>query len=222
MQRIRPYNVPHKGLRNALSQFSFLVGNTSYTDPANVKKLNNVGNDMFIFLKQHANDENTVVLPEFEKKEPAVGEHIRTEHHKIDQAQQKLEGLLHDIHNKSQNNEDLAALGQRLYDSYHSFHTQYLAHMIDEEQNIQPLLWKHFTDDELLAFSKRIIGGTKPDVLLIMFKYIAPAQSHSERLMVLNGIKMGAPPQVFEKIMENVKSVLPEEDYKKLEKDLHI
>ncbi|MBI4162070.1 MAG: hemerythrin domain-containing protein [Candidatus Aenigmarchaeota archaeon] len=220
MQRIRPYDVPHKGLRNVMSQFSLLAGNVSFNDSQQVDHLHKIGTDMFTFLKQHANDENTIVLPEFEKKEPAVGEHIRIEHHKIDEAQQKVETLLNEIHSKSQNSQDIRDLGARLYDSYHNFHSQYLLHMVDEEQNIQPLLWKHFTDEELLAFSKRILGSMKPEILLMVFRYVAPAQSHSERVMVLKGMKMGAPPQFFEKLMETVKSVLIEEDYEKLEKEL--
>ncbi len=220
MQRMRPYDIPHKGLRNALSQFSFLAGNTSYMDPLQVEKLNKVGNDLFTFLKQHANDENTVGLPEFEKKEPAVGEHIRKEHHNIEEMQQKIEDLMHEIHNESQKNEDITALAGKLYDSYHSFHSKYLAHMVDEEQNVQPLLWKHFTDDELLVFSKRIMGGMKPEILLMVFRYAAPAQSHPERVMALKGMKIGASPAIFEKMMENIKGVLPEEDYEKLAKEL--
>ena len=175
---------------------------------------------MFTFLKQHANDENTIVLPEFEKKEPSVGEHIRNEHHKIEQMQQQAEDLLAELHSKSQAGEDVSSLGAKLYDSYHSFHNEYLHHMLDEEQNVQPLLWKHFTDEELMAFAMRIMGSMKPEILLMIFRYIAPAQSHLERVMVLKGMKISAPPQVFELMMENIKGVLPEKDYEHLTREL--
>ncbi len=220
--RMRMYDGPHKGLRNALSQFSLLVSNTSFTEPEHMDKLNRVGTDLFIFLKQHANDENTVVLPDFEKKEPDFGEHIRKEHHKIDEIQQKVENLLSEIHKKSKTGDsnELRALGIKLYDDFHNFHGLYLNHMLDEEQNIQPLLWKHYTDEELMGFSKKIMGGINPETLMLCFRYIAPAQNHFERTMIMKAMKSAMPAPAFELMLNNIKGVLSEEDFDKLKHEL--
>src|SRR5690348_16877856 len=39
MQRYKPYDAPHKGLRNALAQMSLLAGRTDYSSPTEITRL---------------------------------------------------------------------------------------------------------------------------------------------------------------------------------------
>ena len=54
---MKPYDVPHKGLRNALSQLSLLAGKTDYSKLEEVAQLRLLGDAVFKILTIHASDE---------------------------------------------------------------------------------------------------------------------------------------------------------------------
>jgi len=63
---MKTYDVPHKGLRNALSQLQLLAGKTDYSNQQEVAHLCQLGDDVFKILTVHATDENEVTLAELE------------------------------------------------------------------------------------------------------------------------------------------------------------
>ena len=65
---MKTYDVPHKGLRNALSQASLLAGKTNFADVLEVEILYRLGADVFKILNIHAADEDEVTLAELEKR----------------------------------------------------------------------------------------------------------------------------------------------------------
>jgi hypothetical protein len=64
MKRAKTYDVPHKGLRNALSQLSLLAGKTNFSDVREVDVLFELGTNVFKMLSIHAADEDEVTLAE--------------------------------------------------------------------------------------------------------------------------------------------------------------
>lgn len=76
------FDVPHKGIRNGLSQLSLLAGKTDYENANEIESLFKLGKEVFTILTTHANDENDVSLKALEERlegasQHDVGEHIR-------------------------------------------------------------------------------------------------------------------------------------------------
>ncbi len=220
MKRMKPYDVPHKGLRNALSQLSLLAGKTDYASVQEINSLHHLGVDVFKILTIHAADEDEITLAELEKRCPGCSDHDKEDHKKIHLAQEKLEMLLSKLYNDSRLNEDVTEAGQEFYLALSEFHGIYLEHTAEEERMTQPLLWKHFTDDELAQHRGRIMAKNPPETLLIWFRFVIPAQSHNERIGLLSGFKKMAPADFFAKGMEVIRGVLSDLEYEKLSKDL--
>jgi len=216
MKRMKSYDVPHKGLRNALSQLSLLAGKTDYSSAQEINSLYNLGVDVFKILTIHAADEDEITLAELEKHCPGCSDHDKEDHRKIHLAQEKLEELLLKLYNDSRVNEDLTEAGQEFYLALSEFHGVYLEHTAEEERNTQPLLWKHFTDDELAQHRSRIMAKNPPETLLIWFKFVIPAQSHIERVSLLSGFKKMAPADFFVQGMEVIRVTLSDKEYEKL------
>src|SRR5690606_7485510 len=101
MNRSKPYDIPHKGLRNALSQLQLLAGKTDYSDKEEVKRLYDTGKEVFDLLNSHAADENDYTLAGLEKKLPGASHHDVDDHEKLHVTQDKLGQLLAEIHSKS-------------------------------------------------------------------------------------------------------------------------
>jgi hypothetical protein len=214
---MKTYDVPHKGLRNALSQLSLLAGKTNFANQQEVEQLYQLGTDVFKLLTIHATDEDEVTLAELEKRCPGCSKHDMENHKEIHMAQEKLEALLLMLNNASKLNHDVTDEGAEFYLSLSEFHGKYLEHTAEEERITQPLLWKYFTDEELASHRSKIMSKNPPETLLIWFRFVIPAQSHAERIGLFSGFKKMAPVEFFSKGMDVIKSVLTQKEFDNLE-----
>lgn len=101
MKRMKSYDVPHKGLRNALSQMQLLAGKTDYASQNEVEQLYKLGQDVFKILSIHAADENEITLAELEERCSGCSQHDMDDHEQIHLIQDKLENLLASIYSNS-------------------------------------------------------------------------------------------------------------------------
>jgi hypothetical protein len=212
MKRAKSFDVPHKGLRNALSQLSLLAGKTNYSNPAEVAGLHALGEVVFKLLNIHAVDEDAVIFTALEERCRGCSQHYFDDHAGLHIAQDKLEKLLSHIYNKSQSGGDATEDGDEFYLALSAFHGEYLAHIAEEERMAQPLLWQYFTDAELAEHRREIIAKNPPQMLLIWFRFVIPAQSAAERVGLLSGFKKMASPAFFNEGMEAIGQVLTTEE----------
>ena len=217
MNRIKPYDIPHKALRNALSQLTVLSGRMNYSDPKEVETLYHLAMDVFDLLTAHQTDENEVTLAELEKRCPGSSRHDREEHVKIHAGQEKLERMISKIATNSSTAEELSDYQYEFYLAVSEFHGKYLEHTAHEERVTQALLWQYFSDDELISFGNRIRADIPPELWLIWFRFLVPAQSHPERVGFLTGFKQTVPPPFFTQGMEVINQVLTEKEYSDLQ-----
>ena len=218
--RMKIFDVPHKGLRNALSQFSLLAGRTDYTNAAAIATLHTLGRQVFELLAIHAKDEDNVTLKHLEERMPGAAHHNMDDHEMLEAKQQQLEEKLETILQESKQGKEGTATGASFYSDLNDYHALYLQHMAEEEKDTQPLLWQHFTDEELLQHRKQIMANNPPQTLFTWFRFVMPAQSHAERTGLLKGFKLNAPPAFFAEGMNVIKQVLAPEEYSKLEETL--
>lgn len=214
--RLKTFDFPHRGLRNALGQFSMLAGTTNYQDPAQVDVLCALGQDVFRMLDVHAHSEDSVVLTDLELRLPGASERNCNEHGQIEKKQKKVKQALEAVQMASRERADISALAEHFRAALYNFHASYLRHMVGEEQETQSLLWQYFTDDELLGHHKQIVGSMTPDMLLLGIRFMTPALSAPERTVYIGSIKAGAPPEQFTGIMEFLRQFLSEPEWSEL------
>jgi hypothetical protein len=140
------------------------------------------------------------------------------DHEQIHLAQYKLEKLLAKIYNHSKAGKDATADGEEFYLAFSEFHGTYLEHTAKEERVTQPMLWKYFTDEELASHRGKIMAKNPPQILLIWFRFVIPAQSHKERVTLLTGFKKMAPEPFFNEGMQVIGQVLSEAEFEELNK----
>jgi hemerythrin HHE cation binding domain-containing protein len=215
--RLKSYDIPHKALRNALSQLSLLAGKTDFSDKKEVEQLYHLGSDVFLMLNKHAEDENEVVLADLELRCPGASAHDTEDHAALHVTQHQLEELLKKIYTDVIAGKDATADGAEFYLSFSEYHGIYLEHTAEEERVTQPLLWKYFTDEELIGHRGRIMSKMPPEMLLKWFRFILPAQNPIERAAMLTGIKQMAPPPFFAQVMELAQKIISPQELEKLQ-----
>lgn len=218
--RLKTFDIPHKGLRNLLAQVTMLAGTTNFTNKTEVNRLHQLGRDLFQLLTEHARDENEIVLAALEARQPGAGAHNEEEHEVIEKQQQKLEQLLEKLVARSREGAEVNHVAGQFYFEMNRFQSNYLLHMLEEEEETQRLLWKYFTDAELLDLRKQIVGRMAPASQLHWYRFAAPYMSHQSRLQWLEAVKKAAPQPFFEQIMETLELVLTRDDYRQLKSGL--
>ncbi len=219
MQRVKLFEAAHKGLRNALSQFSYLLGKCDFNNAVDIAKLHSLGKDLFMMLSSHANDENSIILAALEAKVPGSSKHDMDDHERLELDQSAIEKMLEDIKELNTKGVDASGSGAELYMKFSKFHGEYLLHTVEEETDTQRLLWENFTDQELHAIRGKIIGRFTPEAFEKWQSYIMPAITQSDLLMMLGGMKANAPEQ-FTRLMVMAEKFLPAEDYTLLKDSL--
>jgi len=206
--RLNLFTFPHKGLRNAIAQLSRLTGQVECTDTQQLEALNSLADEVFLLLDLHANSEESVVLRALENKQPGSTTHNLSEHRDVEQQLGNLKKQLHIL-----NQQPVLSHSQMFYSMINNFHSAYLAHMEMEESDINELLWKNFTDKELMQLHHDVMSSLTPEQVSVWFKYIVPALNQSERLAIMNGLKEAAPEPFFHSVLMMLKHDIAQGDF---------
>ncbi|MCC6460013.1 MAG: hemerythrin domain-containing protein [Saprospiraceae bacterium] len=218
--RIKMFDIPHKGLRHLLAQLNLLAGSTDFKSSIQVMRLHELGRDLFQLLREHAADEEEFLLAALEQRQPGAALLNQEEHEIIEKQQATLEQLLDGLIERARRGEAVEALSERFYFEINRFQSAYLLHMLEEEEHTQQLLWKHFSDEELLEMRRNILGRMAPATQLKWYRYAAPYMSHSIRLQWLNGVKAVAPVPFFMQILETLSEALSPKEFAQLRVEL--
>ena len=213
---MKTYEAPHKGLRNALSQLELLSGKTDFNNSTEVQRLYTLGREVFNILDIHADDENEVTLAELQQRCKGCSEHDKHDHELLESEQRSLEDFLVEIYEGSQKESDITSLGSEFYLLLSNYHGKYLLHLVEEETVTQPLLWKHFKDEELAEHRVRIMKRNPPETLLVWLRFIIPAQTRRERVPFLAGFKKVVPESLFNSAMDIIRAELSVRDFRSL------
>ncbi|MDX1943156.1 MAG: hemerythrin domain-containing protein [Saprospiraceae bacterium] len=206
------FDIPHKGIRYALAQLSLLAGQTDYCAYASVAKLHKLGKQVFRFLALHAEHENEITFKYLDERAPGATDHERDEHEYLEELQHALEQQLEVIFILASEGQDVSDLGRQFYQRFSELHGLHLAHMLEEEREIEPLLHEYFSNEELQAQRREIISKNKPEELLIMWRFMFPAHNHRTRVALLKAIKSGAPEPFFASVLGMLQEVLSEKE----------
>lgn len=205
------YSAPHKGLRLALGNFSTLAGKLEFSDPLALQELKTAGKELFDMLSKHTITENNYVLKALSIKVPEAAAFDMHEHEELEEKQSKLEKKLLALNGSESTDEQ-----HDFYLSVTDFHSAYLSHILHEEQVSERLMQHHFTDEELMALRADFIKAMDFNMLLLFMKYIVPAQTITENVMQLTGMKAVMPHEAFEQVCAAVKQVLPASEFNNL------
>lgn len=211
MERIKMFSAPHKALRNLLSQVSLLAGKIDYSQIDDVVYLQEKAQVLFALLSSHAHTENEFILKPLEAKSTGASDHDLKEHEQIEEQQAELQQQMQLL-----NGMQTAEQGYYLYLGVSKFHAMYLEHILHEEEETQALLWKHFTDEELLQLRADLLQHMSPDQRMLWMKYIVPSQTVSENIELLGALKGVMPAPVFNEVCETFRPEMNEKEFKLL------
>ncbi len=215
MPRFRPLDPPHKGLRHLLGLLALEAGRTDYSDPAEVGRLQDIGQLTFDLLADHAHTEDVHVLEPLEERAPGAAGALEADHVAFHERELELRSALAALDDGVTDDQ-----AHDLYLSITAFQADYLRHLLLEETVVEPIIWQHFTDEELIADQVEIGQAMSPETLLAWFRAIAPARTVSENRQVVSDFAAAAPPEATAAVLATLRAALSADRYEALVADL--
>jgi len=219
MQRYNIFNQIHKGLRTMLYDTAMSLQHTVFmnTDEAN-QTLSKVEEAIHLF-HSHAEHEDMFVLPAVEKHAASLVNEFASEHETDEQLSVSLRSLIAS-YNLASDSEARTAAGYAITMAFNEFIAFNLYHMNKEEDKINKVLWKHYTDGELVAITQAIIASIPPEDMAIETDWMIKGLNNYEIINWLSAVKNDAPDFVFKSLLSQAEAVLPEQRWNEIKEGL--
>ena len=160
-------------------------------------------------LHGHSTDEENYVFPDARTYEPALIDTLLAEHKevvrkiaevwKVGNELKALRGRLERIE-----------MGEKLNRTANDLFAYYLTHLTGEETTLIPAMWKHYTDEQLIAMRANVQSHIPPEVFAVWMKWVLPSLNINELTDMFIGLKK-APAPVLERMSQLAEKSLNED-----------
>lgn len=206
------YGNIHKGLRRTQSLLLARLGANDFGDAVTTEKLLADLRRLLAMAAAHVKHEDTEIHAALNGRGIAT-DLIDEQHEDHHAAFRILEDRIAAVEAAS----DRTEAGRALYLAFAAYIADDFAHMHEEETVTAPLLWQHFTDEELLAIEMRIVSSLPPEENMAFTRMMLPAMNPAQRAMLVGGMRQGLPPEVFNAVVEfAIRPSLTEADFQAL------
>ncbi|GAA4325247.1 hemerythrin domain-containing protein [Flaviaesturariibacter amylovorans] len=208
MPRVNIFTLIHKGLRTLLYETASCLQQTDFTHDAETEAaLDHLREALFLF-EEHARHEDMHILPAVAAYEPSVADCFGQEHDTDAQLAAELSAtadtffLLPDAAARTE-------AGTALNVAFAEFVVFNLKHMACEERLLNELLWRYYSDTEILAIQQRIVLSQEPWTADLYWRWMLQGNNHPDTLRWFRAVAALAPAAVLEQLLRKAATVLP-------------
>ncbi len=196
MQRYNIFYLVHKGLRQMLYQVATRLQQVDFINAEEVDLISDMITETLDLFDKHANTEDKIVLPQIERMEPSIVNLFEQEHVEDHALSNRMRALLNMYHH-TVSSEEKVELGSAIRLAFIEFMIFNLKHMAKEENELNNLLWKYYSDTQLQELTQRIIAEAGPETSAKNMRWMLRAISNNEIVNWLKDTKNNASEQVF-------------------------
>jgi len=215
--RYNIYAIIHKALRTLMADTLCKLGRIDAQDEAECTAVVEQFTLLLDFCDDHLHHENEYIHTALEARAPGASRQTSEDHVGHERA---IKALRQQLAEFARTNTGKQALAQQLYLDLSYFIAENFEHMVVEETHNFEQLIAAYTEDEVLDIERRIVATKTPAESLFTMRWMIPNISARERAFLLGGMKKGAPPEIFNAVLELAQQLLTQRDYYKLERAL--
>lgn len=219
MTRYNIFNQIHKGLRTMLYDTALSLQHTVFTNTDNANETLDKLEQAIRIFHSHAEHEDGFVLPAVEKHVPSLVTEFESEHEKDELLSISLRNLM-TTYNLAVDDEARTAAGYSITMAFNEFIAFNLYHMNKEEDKINKVLWKYYTDAELLNITGAIIASIPPEDMSIETRWMIKGLNNTEITNWLSAVKNDAPDFVFKSLLSVAETELPEQRWNEIKEHM--
>ena len=215
MQRINIFNQIHKGLRAALYDTAISLQRADFTMEAEAEESLSKIKEVVMLFDEHARKEDKFILPSITQFEPSVADAFEQEHITDLALSSQLVTSVNEFENLLKA-EDRAAAGRRINVQFVEFLAFNLKHMAKEEEILNKLLWRYYSDAEILQMQQSIVQDTEPWHQDFYSKWMLRGINNSEAAFWLRAVERSAPQVVYQTLFSKARQELSKARFQKL------
>jgi len=215
MQRYNIFLQVHKGLRALLYETALQVQHTDFWNVEEGDNTIEAISDVVRLFEKHASTEDTLVFPSVEKYDPAVSDAFEQEHIKDHLLGELLTNAMTSYRTAAVITEKAEA-GKRIQSAFIKFMVFNLEHMAKEEEVINPILWRHYSDAELMGITQVILAKLPQEDVIEMSRWMMRGLNNTEITGWLKGVEKNAPEIVFRSLFATAEKELTERRFRQV------
>ncbi|TWI81688.1 hemerythrin HHE cation binding domain-containing protein [Lacibacter cauensis] len=208
MQRYNIFYQVHKGLRALLYDTMMKLQQTDFTNESDAAAVTAQVATVLELFDAHAHTEDNYILPEITAYEPSIVALFENEHVLDLKLSTGLADMLKAF-SLCESDEAKKDIGRKLEHAVAAFMNFNLAHMAKEEEVLNKILWRYYTDEQLHEVTMRILAHVDPKLMPSYNKWMMHGLSNSEIKQWLLQVKNNAPDFVFQGMMDLAAAELP-------------
>jgi len=219
MERYNSFNIIHKGLRAALYQTALQLQQTDFTEEEQAEEALSRVKEIVMLFEGHAHKEDSYVLPMINEYEPSVVAAFNSEHEEDEKLGMELNSAVEKVASSSAVEKIVA--GRELTESFVRFMVFNLSHMAKEEDIINKILWRYYSDEEIKAVVGQISKADPPWIHEFYVKWMIRGISNTEAIEWMKAVEKGVPPIVFQSLVQKAEQELPKNRFEKISQSLY-
>ena len=173
----------HRGIRSALFEACLALGRAGgeLEPSSHARKLLR---DALHFVAHHGENEDLLLVPLLADRDASCAARFQGAHAQLEPALTSLQAAV-----KTAPIDDLRTAAE-------SFTARYLAHMTEEEQELDPVIRTVVSPEELSTFSQKSVARTQPEDQRMMLGWMLPAMPREDATAFLSRL----PAELAEKL----------------------
>jgi len=199
MQRYNMFHQVHKGLRALLYETGTRLQHTDFWHLDEAEDIIERLEELMQLFHKHADSEDNFVFKAVEKYEPSVADAFEKEHVEDHLLSRQLSSAIRAFRDAPVINEKIVA-SKAIHTAYSRFMVFNLAHMAKEEEVLNPLLWRYYSDRDLHEITYAIISNIPPTHLAVFNKWMMRGLNNAEITGWLKDVEKNAPEHVFQSL----------------------
>jgi hemerythrin-like domain-containing protein len=203
----------HKGLRAYLYETGLALQRTDFTNEEEALSILQSINKIVELFESHAYHEDNYIFTAIEQYEPSVADAFEKEHVKDHELGEKLSALLAS-YNTLKTDAEKIQYGSDIRTTFVDFMAFNLVHMAKEEDIINNLLWRYYSDEEILAIEHKIVSNQNPEDAATVLKWMIRGLSNVEIINWMKAVEKNAPEEIFNKLFITAENELNEDRFR--------
>jgi len=210
--RINIFNQIHKGLRALLYESSLLLQQTDFLDDQEMQTAVTRVTMVADLFDDHAHHEDKFILPAIQEHEPSIVDAFEREHAMNIKLTRALKNCLQALQMASP--VVRPEMANVLYKTFVQFMVFNLEHMSKEETILNKILWRYYSDGEILAIQKNILASLTPWSATNGSRWMMRGLNNPEIVGWLKSVEESAPEAAFQKLFAIAERELPERRFR--------
>jgi hypothetical protein len=208
MQRYNSFNQIHKALRALLYDAALSLQQTDFSIKEECDAAIEKVVAILDLFEDHAHHEDNHILPAVFSFEPAVADVFEQEHVTDLELSRSLQLTVAELYRTTRAEEKIR-LGKQLAIAFIQFMIFNLNHMAKEEEILNEILWRYYSDAEIKKIEAVIRQNTPAEKQPFVVKWMLRGISNSEAINWLKGLQQQLPAPVFNGILQLAETELP-------------